>query len=238
MKFFVNCFIFLYSFLFYQFTEAKKIISRTKLLIYSYFILGCLAVAANGDNGEISCSQCRAIIKAVCQFYRGLPERCVEEADFVCQSPCNGCQGVTDYFCGYAPSNSVDACIAKGEQLCLEENSEGNGKGWGKGQGNGKGWGKGKGNDSGGLSCLQCQAMREDLCEFASSKGKRTCLGEGNFVCGVACNQCQEFTEYLCTTAETVSPDTCIASVEQVCQENNGKGNGKGWGNGKGRFLY
>ena len=236
LKFIVTCFIFLCSFFLASYRSEKDYYKNKASNLFLFF-LGCLAVAAYGDYGEISCSQCQAILKGFCEpQIPSNPEYCVAKNYYFCLIPCDGCQAIVENLCRRIPAASVDACFANGEQFCLENNGKGNGKGWGKGQGNGKGngksngkgWGKGKGNDIAELSCLQCQAL---------TKG----FGRGKYICQVACNQCQEFTEYLCSLIPE-DYDACIANVEPVCLENNGKGNGngngKGWGNGKQRFLY
>ena len=50
------------------------------------------------------------------------------------------CQEFYEYFCPALPSASVEACIANGEEVCMNENgNQGNAYGKGKGKGNGQG---------------------------------------------------------------------------------------------------
>ena len=76
-------------------------------------------------NGEISCSQCQAIIEDYCEVtYPDDPERvewCVEDADYACQAPCNNyeCQNFSQWYCSLESADSVDACNADVEQACL-----------------------------------------------------------------------------------------------------------------------
>ena len=62
------------------------------------------------------------------------------------------------------------------------------------------------------------------------------CVEELSYICQITCNdyECQDFTEYSCSFAPVTSVDACIANVEQVCQNNTGKGKGKGFGKGIG----
>ena len=76
-------------------------------------------------NGEISCSQCQAIIQDSCELSFP-PERvdwCLRRADVVCQVPCNDyqCPQFSAYLCSRL--NPVDAgiCFPSVVQACRPE---------------------------------------------------------------------------------------------------------------------
>ena len=81
--------------------------------------------------------------------------------------------------------------------------------------------------DNGELSCQKCESLTYDLCSLVSGKRQSRCdfYAADNWACRLSCNQCPRVIEYFCSYSTPDSdPDDCKASMEQVCQKTNSKG--------------
>ena len=81
-------------------------------------------------NGEISCSQCKTILKDWCEFTYPGRNWCPDDTAQACELPCNDneCQKLTEFLCSWVPADSVDACNANVKQGCLNNTGNGNGR--------------------------------------------------------------------------------------------------------------
>jgi hypothetical protein len=156
----------------------------------------------------------------LCGFSGYFEDLCLKFGNRVCQLSCNECQEVTEYFCKGA--ESVDACVASGEQICEK--------------------GKGNENGVGNLSCSQCQTLVEETCKYHRSEFKRKCVSGRKLYCHMSCNKCKEFTDLLCIFWSprqlyylADSAKTCIAKAEQYCLNTIDKSKGNSKSNGEGK---
>ena len=160
--------------------------------------LGCLAVAVNGDNGELSCKQCNDVTFDLCILASGKnPGRCEVYAkdNISCRLSCNQCPRAMEYFCSFATPDSKGKCKSYGDQVCKRAIKEGQ------------------------LPCSRCKVPRR-LCKYAPPRSQlqKKCLGQAKRYCDILCKDCKGMAEIYCRYPPNAPNfDTCMVDGELLC---------------------